>query len=429
MPSVVIVGTQWGDEGKGMVVDLFSSHADMLVRFQGGNNAGHTIVVDGEKTILHHIPSGILRKGVKCVIGNGVVIDPQILVHEIDGLKTSGKMPDDSALVISTRAHVILPWHKSLDAAQESGRGKEKIGTTGRGIGPSYCHKVGRTGIRFGEFIKEGALADHVRGYVEEYNFILSEFYGADPVDAEEIIDEYIKYARRLAPYASNTYRLVGDAVRGGKKVVFEGAQGTMLDIDHGTYPFVTSSNTVSAQAATGSGIGPRSLDKIYGVFKAYTTRVGTGPFPTELFDDVGKQIGEVGQEFGSTTGRPRRCGWLDLSVVKYSKQLNDLTNLVITKLDVLDGLEELKVAVGYEIKGQTTDEMPSDPELFEAMKPVYKTLPGWSEKTCDIKNFDDLPENAKAYIRFIEEYLELPVSVISVGPGRNQTIVVDEPF
>jgi adenylosuccinate synthase len=429
MPSVVIVGTQWGDEGKGMVVDLFSQHAQMLVRFQGGNNAGHTIVVDGEKTILHHIPSGILHEGVQCIIANGVVVDPKVLIHEIDGLKATGKMPNDEALLISTRAHVILPWHKSLDAAHESGLGKGKIGTTGRGIGPCYYHKVGRTGIRFGDFIKEGVLAEHVRAHVEEYNFILSEFYGADPVDAEEMIDEYTKYAKRLAPFAANTYRLVGDAIRGGKRVVFEGAQGTMLDIDHGTFPFVTSSNTVSAQAATGSGVGPRSLDRIYGVFKAYTTRVGTGPFPTELEDSAGEHLRKVGMEFGSTTGRPRRCGWLDLSVVKYSKELNDLTNLVITKLDVLDGLKELKVSVSYEIDGEACDEMPADLELFAKMKPVYKTLPGWSEKTSEMKNFDDLPENAKAYIRFVEEFLDLPVSIVSIGPGRKQTIVIEKPF
>ncbi|MCC6158672.1 MAG: adenylosuccinate synthase [Deltaproteobacteria bacterium] len=429
MSTVVIVGTQWGDEGKGMVVDLFSEKADLLVRFQGGNNAGHTVVVGDDTTILHHIPSGILHDDVLCVIGNGVVIDPEVLIGEIGQVKSKGKFQSDRQLAISNRAHIIMPWHKAIDQAAENAKGEKKIGTTGRGIGPAYRSKMSRTGLRFGDFLDEKNFPDYVQDNIGEFNCLLKNFYDAPELEPDEIIETYRGYARKLKPYAADTFRLVNDAVRARKNVLFEGAQGTMLDIDHGTYPYVTSSNTVAGAVCTGAGVGPRSVDKVYGVLKAYTTRVGAGPFPTELHDEIGDRIGERGHEFGATTGRKRRCGWLDLAAVKYAARLNDLTHLIVTKVDVLDGLDKIKMAVAYEIDGRVTDIVPADIEEYARAKPIYETLAGWTESTSGMTSWDELPPELRAYLARIAEVLGLPVAVASVGPGRAQTIVLHPPF
>ncbi|MCB9475849.1 MAG: adenylosuccinate synthase [Deltaproteobacteria bacterium] len=428
MSTVVIVGTQWGDEGKGMVVDLIAQQADMVVRYQGGDNAGHTVVVDGQATKLHNIPSGVLHEGTDCVIGDGVVINPRVLLEEIAELKNRGLLGGETSLRISRRAHVILPWHMDLDRAADAAKGDRRIGTTGRGIGPAYQSKMGRTGLRFGEFVEADTLADFIHCAIGEYNALL-DFYNASPLDPVSIIAEYREYAEKLRPYACNTYRLIGEAVRAGRKVLFEGAHGTLLDIDHGTYPYVTSSNCVSGAVCTGAGVGPRSIHKIYGVVKAYTTRVGEGPFPTELTDELGAKLGQVGNEFGTTTGRKRRCGWLDLVITKYAAQLSDLTDLVITKLDVLDDFDEIKICTGYEVDGVVSDEMPAEAKNLAKVTPVYETLPGWKAGTCELTSYDDLPENAKKYLARIEDFLGIPVTIISVGPGRNQTIALKEYF
>jgi adenylosuccinate synthase len=429
MPAVVILGTQWGDEGKGMAVDLFGAQADYLVRYQGGDNAGHTVVVDGRKTVLHHLPSGILHDRCMNIIGNGVVINPAVLIREIDTVKGQGKFARDEQLAISDRAHVIMPWHHALDAAAETAKGAAKIGTTGRGIGPAYRSKASRTGLRFGQFVDKDILAAHVRENLPEANFLLVEYYKTQPLDAEEIIARYSEYSDRLRKYAANTSRVVSRAIRAGRKVLFEGAQGTMLDIDHGTYPFVTSSNTVAGAACTGAGVGPGMIGKVLGVVKAYTTRVGAGPFPTELDDATGEHLCSVGHEFGTTTGRKRRCGWLDLVVVRYSSELNGLTGLIVTKLDVLDGLPEVRIATAYEIDGSVTDEIPANLDTLRRARPIYETFPGWTEKTTGVRKPADLPANARAFLARIEELLGVPVTVVSVGPARDQTIVIDNPF
>lgn len=429
MPSVVILGSQWGDEGKGMVIDIYAEKADLIVRFQGGNNAGHTVVVDGEKTILHHIPSGILHPHVRCVIGNGVVMDPTVLLEEIDRVRKKGLFADDKQLVISDRAHVTCPHHVALDKAAEVKKGKGKIGTTGRGIGPVYRDKITRRGLRFGDFVQPNSLRDFFASRLPEANFMLEKWYGADTIDLEEVVAQYSEYADRLRPYLGSTYRLVNQALLDGKKVLFEGAQGTMLDIDHGTFPFVTSSNTTVGAVCTGGGVPPNKIDRVMGVVKAYTTRVGAGPFPTELFDAVGEAIREKGGEFGSTTGRPRRCGWLDLMVVKYAAELNGLTDFIITKLDVLDGLDKIKVGVGYELDGQRIDYMPARQEDYSRCVPVYDEFPCWTGRVTDCRNWDDLPAEAVDYLRFIEKFLGLPVKMVSVGPARKETIVMERPF
>jgi adenylosuccinate synthase len=429
MPAVIVLGTQWGDEGKGMAVDLFAREADFLVRYQGGDNAGHTVVVDGEKTILHHLPSGILHDHCTCVIGNGVVVNPVVLISEIDRVKAKGKFRRDEALVISDRAHIIMPWHKAIDQASEVAKGAGKIGTTGRGIGPAYGGKIGREGLRFGQFVEQDLFVAHVRENLPMHNFLLTQYYKAEPLGEEEIVETYSAYAERLKRYVGNTSRLLHKAIRQKKKILFEGAQGTMLDIDHGTYPFVTSSNTVAGAACTGGGVGPTAIDKVLGVMKAYTTRVGAGPFPTELHDAVGDRLCDVGGEFGSTTGRRRRTGWLDLVVVKYAMELNGLTGLIVTKLDVLDGLPEIRIAVAYEIDGKRTDEIPADLAKLGRAVPIYETMPGWSEKTSEARSMDALPANARAYLERVCELLGVPACVVSVGPGRDQTIVIDDPF
>jgi len=429
MPVVVLVGSQWGDEGKGKVVDYFARKADVVVRFQGGNNAGHTLVVGGEKIILHLVPSGILHPGKLCIIGNGLVIDPQVLCEEIDQLKSRGHFKDESKLKVSERAHLILPYHRSIDVASEDRKGKGKIGTTGRGIGPSYADKAARVGLRFCELKNPRLLKDKLAALVEEKNQYLTKICGADPLDAHAIIDEFMGYSARLAKYAEDTSLLLAELAAKRKRILFEGAQGAMLDLDHGTYPFVTSSNTVAGAACTGAGISPRMIDRIIGISKAYTTRVGAGPFPTELTDKLGELIRERGGEYGSTTGRPRRCGWIDLAQLKYAARINGLTDLVITKLDVLSGIDPLMVCTGYKFKGKTLKGFPAQNEVIEELTPVFKKFKGWKAELGEIRDLDDLPKEAKTYLRFVEDQLDVPILAVSVGKERDEIIVMSEPF
>jgi adenylosuccinate synthase len=428
MPNVVIIGTQWGDEGKGKVVDLLAEHADVVVRFQGGNNAGHTMVVRGKQFISHLVPSGILQ-GKTCYLGNGMVIDPAVLLEELDYLSDHGISVGPDRIRISEKAHVIMPYHKSLDHAREIKKGDNKIGTTGRGIGPCYEDKASRRGIRFIELTNSNVFAERVKSILVEKNFTLEQFLSAAPLKAEEIIDAYTAYAARLAPYVGNVSVELHRSLRTGKQILFEGAQGTHLDIDHGTYPFVTSSNTLSGNACCGAGIGPKEIHHVIGIVKAYTTRVGRGPFPSELFDDIGDTIQEKGAEFGATTGRRRRCGWLDTVILNNAVRLNGLTGLAVTKLDVLGGLDSLNICTGYEYQGQTLDYFPGDLQMLGECKPIYETLPGWSEDISGIRNYNDLPENTKKYLRRIEEIAETPIQIISIGPARDETIVVKNPY
>lgn len=428
MANVVIVGTQWGDEGKGKIVDLLAEHADLVVRFQGGNNAGHTMVVEGEQFISHLVPSGILQNKT-CIIGNGVVVDPSVLVEELDNLSKRGVDVGPEKLKISEKAHLIMPYHQQIDLARESMKGDKKIGTTGRGIGPCYEDKSSRRGIRFVELLDPEIFSEKVTSEIKEKNFYLQNFLAAEPLDPQNIIDMYQGYAEKLAPHVTNISVLISDAIKKGQQVLFEGAQGTHLDIDHGTYPYVTSSNTVAGNACCGSGIGPKALNEIIGIVKAYTTRVGRGPFPSELFDEIGDQIQKKGVEFGATTGRKRRCGWLDTVLLRNSARLNGLTGLVITKLDVLSDIPDLQICTGYEYQGKLIHDFPANLKMLEACEPVYETLPGWSEDISTIRKFEDLPENAKNYLSRIEELTEIPIAIISVGPGREETIVLKNPL
>jgi len=429
MANVVIIGTQWGDEGKGKIVDLLTEKADYVIRFQGGNNAGHTLVVEGKKFILHLIPSGILHPGKVCAIGNGVVIDPAVLIQEIDRLAGHGVAVKPETFLISRYAHIIMPYHRALDAARENKKGKSKIGTTGRGIGPCYEDKVARNGVRVHDLFDHKILSEKLERNLEEKNFMLQHFFGENPLDGKAILDEYLAYGQRLEPLAGNVSERLQAADRSGKNLLFEGAQGTHLDIDHGTYPFVTSSNTVAGNACCGSGIGPSRISEVVGVVKAYTTRVGGGPFPTELLDETGERIQQVGGEFGSTTGRPRRCGWLDIVVVKNSARLNGLAGLAITKLDVLTGLPVLKIAVGYKCGAVDLDTVPPELAALEACEPIYEELPGWDQDIRNVRRFSDLPENTKKYLKAIEDMAGMPLFVVSVGPGRDETIILRHPF
>jgi len=426
--NIVIVGTQWGDEGKGKIVDLLAEHADFVVRFQGGNNAGHTMVVNGEQFISHLVPSGILQ-GKTCFIGNGVVVDPEVLLHEIETLKNKGISISPENLMISERAHVIMPYHKQVDNAREKMKGDQKIGTTGRGIGPAYEDKATRRGIRFVDLLDWSFFEEKVRSILDEKNFYLKHYMNSDMVEPEAVVEAYKDYAEKLVPYVTNISIVIDEAIKQGKQVLFEGAQGTHLDIDHGTYPYVTSSNTVSGNACCGSGVGPRAISGVVGIVKAYTTRVGAGPFPTELFDYVGDQIQKKGVEFGATTGRKRRCGWLDTVIVGNAVRLNSLTGLVITKLDVLGGLSPLKICTAYEYMGKTMNHFPADLKILGKCKPIYEEHPGWSEDISEMKTFDELPENARKYLKRIEELTQTPVEIVSVGPGRDETIVLNNPF
>ena len=426
--NVVVVGTQWGDEGKGKVVDLLTERAQAVVRFQGGHNAGHTLVIGGEKTVLHLIPSGILHDGVRCLIGNGVVVSPGALVEEIEMLEARG-VPVVERLRISESAPLILPVHIALDQAREAARGNAAIGTTGRGIGPAYEDKVSRRGLRVGELLQPEAFAERLRGLLDYHNFSLEHYFKTDPVDFQAILDEALAYGERLGPMIGDVTELLYTELDAGNNLLFEGAQGMMLDIDHGTYPYVTSSNTTAGGAACGSGIGPRGLDYVLGIVKAYATRVGGGPFPTELFDDVGKHLAEVGHEFGATTGRPRRCGWLDMVALRRSVRVNSLSGLCMTKLDVLDGLETIKVCTAYRVDGEERSAPPAGAEALAQCEPVYEELPGWSETTAGAQSIDLLPANARAYLKRVEELAGVPVDIISTGPDRDETIILRHPY
>ena len=425
--NVVVVGTQWGDEGKGKIVDFIAKKADIIVRFQGGNNAGHTINISGKQIILHLIPSGILYEDKVCMIGNGVVIDPKVLLEEIENLEKESLKIDEKRLIISEKAHLIMPYHKAIDIARENAKGKKRLGTTGRGIGPCYEDKIGRRGIRAVDLKDLDILKEKIEENIKEKNFYLTQFLNAEPVDSNKIFEEYKRISEILTPYIKDVSIELEKAVHSNKKILFEGAQGTQLDIDHGTYPFVTSSNTVSANASAGSGIAPQYLGHILGVVKAYTTRVGHGPFITELKDEVGDYIQSRGKEFGATTGRRRRCGWLDLVIVNDSKRINGIDSLAITKLDVLTGLERIKVCIFYSLNGKIINTRPSSFKEILECKPIYEELPGWDEDISNIRRFEELPKETRDYINFIEDVLSIPVSIISVGPSRDQTIVRKE--
>lgn len=428
MANIAIIGTQWGDEGKGKIVDLLAEHADMVVRFQGGNNAGHTMVVKGEQIISHLIPSGILQRKT-CLIGNGLVVDPGVLLEEIDYLVAKGIACGPEELKISERAQIIMPYHKLIDNGRETMKGDKKIGTTGRGIGPAYEDKATRRGIRFADLIDPESFVEKLEAILPEKIFYLEKFLSVPSVDMDSIVKEYSAYAKRLAPYVANVSVELEDGVKSGKQVLFEGAQGTHLDIDHGTYPFVTSSNTVSGNACCGAGVGPKDISGVIGIVKAYTTRVGAGPFPSELFDDIGDQIQSKGAEFGATTGRKRRCGWLDTVLLRNAARLNGLTGMVITKLDVLGGLESIDICTAYDYKGQRIEAFPANLKILAECKPICETLPGWPEDISQIKSYEDLPPNAKRYLERIQELVGVPIPIVSVGPGREETIVRENPF
>jgi len=429
MATVVVVGTQWGDEGKGKVVDLLSAHANKVVRFQGGNNAGHTLVVNGERSIFHLIPSGILYPDARCLIGNGVVVDLDVLLEEIEDLGRRGIEVNPQRLGMSERAHLIMPYHKAVDAVREEAKGASRIGTTGRGIGPCYEDKAARTGIRACDLRDAGVLREKIKVGLGEKNSYLTKLFEAEPLEYGPIVARYLSIAEQISPFLVDVGVELDEAIKSGENVLFEGAQGTLLDIDHGTYPFVTSSNPVAAAASVGSGIGPNRLDRIVGVVKAYTTRVGAGPFVTELTDETGDYLQEKGQEFGATTGRRRRCGWLDLVIVRYAARLNGLTHLAITKLDVLTGLDVLKLCIAYEHQGTKLESVPPALSALTGCSPVYEDMEGWQEDISKARNLDELPENARAYISRIEEFVGAPVAVISVGSGRDETIITSNPF
>ena len=426
--NVVVIGTQWGDEGKGKVVDLLTEHVAAVARFQGGHNAGHTLVIDGKKTVLHLIPSGILREHVTCLIGNGVVLAPEAFLQELRTLEAQG-VPARESLYLSPACPLILPYHVALDQAREARRGASKIGTTGRGIGPAYEDKVARRGLRVGDLLNEARFAEQLKEVLEYHNFVLTEYYKAPAVDYQQVLDETLKAGEEIRPLVADVVDLLHQSRLAGDNILFEGAQGALLDIDLGTYPFVTSSNTTAGGTAVGSGFGPLYLDYILGITKAYATRVGSGPFPTELFDDVGARLAERGHEFGSTTGRARRCGWFDAVALRQAIRINSISGLCLTKLDVLDGLETIRVCVGYQDQGGDATPAPFGAEGYDRIVPVYEDLPGWSESTVGAKRLEDLPANARSYLKCIEETVGAPIDIISTGPDRAQTIVLRDPF
>lgn len=432
--NVVVIGTQWGDEGKGKVVDLLTDRASAVVRFQGGHNAGHTLVIGDKKTVLHLIPSGVLREDVQCLIGNGVVLSPVALLSELKMLEESG-VPARERLRISEACPLILPYHIALDVAREKARGKKAIGTTGRGIGPAYEDKVSRRGLRLGDLFHRERFAAKLGEVLDYHNFVLKNYFKCDTVDFQKVLDETLALQDELLPMVGDVTELLMQHHKQGNNVMFEGAQGALLDIDHGTYPFVTSSNTTAGGAATGSGMGPLYFDYVLGITKAYTTRVGSGPFPTELYDgddlldDAGKHLAKQGHEFGATTGRPRRCGWFDAVCLRRSAQINSVSGLCITKLDVLDGLESLRICVGYKYDGETRHTPPVGAEAFAACEPVYEDMPGWSDSTVGVTEFDQLPANARAYLKKLEEVTEVPIDIISTGPERSETIILRHPY
>ncbi len=426
MASIVIVGAQWGDEGKGKIVDLLTQYADVVVRFQGGDNAGHTVYLKKDKFVFHLIPSGILYEDKKCIIGSGVVIDPGTLIEEITGLKKRGYLKDDSQLMISEEAHLILPYHRRIDVARER---VFKIGTTGRGIGPAYEDKVARSGIRMGDLIDEKIFRKKLEANLVQKNSYLVQVLKEEGFEFKKIHDEFVRFRDQLGKYVRDTSLVIHGEIQKGKHILFEGAQGALLDLDHGTYPYVTSSNTVAANACVGSGIGPTLIDSVVGIAKAYTTRVGEGPFPTELHDALGEKIRQKGEEFGATTGRPRRCGWFDAVVVNHAVRVNGIQGMVITKMDVLNDLDKIKVCVGYRLNGKVIDYVPSNVETFQSVEPVYEELEGWKTEIKGAKSLSDLPANAQRYLRRVEELIGTKIVMVSVGSERNETLGVQNPF
>ncbi len=425
MPNRVVIGSQWGDEGKAKVVDYLTEDADIVVRFQGGANAGHTVEVGDEKYVFHLVPSGIMRPEKVCVISNGVVLDPKQILLELKELEEKN-IDFTGRLFLSESAHVVFPFHKKMDQLNEIAAGKNAIGTTGRGIGPAYTDKVRRVGLRICDLMDEKGFKSKLYSITEMYNSHIQKLYGESSLSASEIYEEYIEYGRALKPYVSDTIVYLNNSIKAGKNILFEGAQGTFLDLDHGTHPYITSSNTVAAAACVGSGIGPRHIHEVVGVVKAYTTRVGNGPFPTELNDSLGEKLQTQGHEFGATTGRPRRCGWVDLVLLKKAAMVNGLTHLAITKMDVMDNFDEIKMCVGYNINGKVVENFPCQSELLEEVEPIYESVPGWNESTKDITNWEDLPQNAKNYLTTLSEKIDVPIGMISLGPKRHQTISVE---
>jgi adenylosuccinate synthase len=429
LSTLVIVGTQWGDEGKGKVVDLLTSRADVVVRFQGGNNAGHTLRVGTEQIIVHLIPSGILYPGILNIIANGLVVDPAVLLEEKTGLRLRGYFQRDQQLLVSERAQVIMPYHKIIDQGREELLGRAKIGTTGRGIGPAYEDKASRMGIRMGDLIRPDRLRERVKAALDEKNFLIEQRFKRPGLDPTQVVDEYLDYGRQLAPHITDTTHVLQTRISAGSRVLFEGAQGTLLDIDHGTYPYVTSSNVVAGNVCCGSGVSPQRLQHIWGVVKAYSTRVGEGGFPTQLTGELGVQIREKGAEYGATTGRPRRCGWLDAVVLNHSIRLNGITGIALTKMDVLTGISPIKICTGYELEGRILDRVPADVGDLERVTPRYREVKGWDEPLADCRAFDDLPKNARDYVESIEHLTGVPVTLVSVGPARDQSILRKSPF
>lgn len=430
MPGIIVVGSQWGDEGKGKVVDVFSAQADYVVRYQGGANAGHTLVVNGVKTVLHLVPSGILHPKTTCIIAAGVVLDVEEVLKEISDLKTAGLLQNPEQLRISDSATILVSYHRLLDAAREKALGQEKIGTTGRGIGPAYEDRASRKAILFGDLFSKDLLKTKLQASLKEKNFLLEKYYDVPPVDAESLYKRLLEIAEQLEPYrCKDASLMIHKALKGGKKVLFEGAQGTMLDLLHGTYPFVTSSSTLSGSACIGSGVGPNAVQKIIGITKAYTTRVGSGPFPTELDNEVGEKMRKDGAEFGATTGRPRRTGWLDLVALKYAIRINGITNIALMKLDVLSGHKEIEVCTSYRLDGVEIKDLPTSPHELERIEPVYRSLPGWNEDLTQVRSISDLPQAARDYIQFIGNEVATPIDVVSVGPGREQTLWIKPLF
>ncbi|MFG2846722.1 adenylosuccinate synthase [Kitasatospora sp. NPDC048296] len=424
MPALVLVGAQWGDEGKGKATDLLGGSVDYVVRYQGGNNAGHTVVIGDQKYALHLLPSGILSPNVTPVIGNGVVIDPAVLLSELAGLNERGI--DTSKLLVSGNAHLITPYHRTLDKVTERFLGKRRIGTTGRGIGPTYADKINRVGIRVQDLFDESILRQKIEAALHDKNQILVKLYNRRTIPADLVVEEYLGYAEKIKPFLADTTLVLDEALKANKVVLLEGGQGTLLDVDHGTYPFVTSSNPTAGGACTGAGIGPTKIDRVIGILKAYTTRVGSGPFPTELFDQDGEALRRIGGERGVTTGRDRRCGWFDAVIARYATRVNGLTDFFLTKLDVLTGWEQIPVCVAYEIDGRRVEELPYNQSDFHHAKPIYETLPGWNEDISKAKTFAELPKNAQAYVKALEEMSGAPISAIGVGPGRDETIQIN---
>jgi adenylosuccinate synthase len=425
VPAIVLLGAQWGDEGKGKATDLLGDKVKYVVRYQGGNNAGHTVVIGDQKYALHLLPSGILTPSCIPVIGNGVVIDPAVLLEEIRGLNDRGV--DTSQLKISTNAHLITPYHRTIDKVSERFLGKAKIGTTGRGIGPAYADKINRIGIRVQDLFDPSILRQKIEGALRDKNQVLIKVFNRKGLEVDEVLREYLDYAEILRPYVADTSLLLNKALEKGENVLLEGSQGTLLDVDHGTYPFVTSSNPTAGGASTGSGIGPTRISRVIGIVKAYTTRVGSGPFPTELFDEDGEKLRSIGGEFGTTTGRSRRCGWYDAPIARYAVRINGLTDFFLTKLDVLTGWEKIPVCVAYDVDGTRVEELPASQSDFHHAQPIYEYLPGWSEPISQARELKDLPANARAYVKFLEEVSGAPMSAIGVGPGRDETIVVKD--